>query len=122
MTAPIEDVSRLPGKKICDQAENRVGEVKEIYATNLLRRLQLVPADIDRVARGVVDPADGDDVRRAFGAGRCEPTQLPSAGQVANFCLMLRACTVVTAPTDARPTAASTASTRERRKREANIV
>jgi hypothetical protein len=34
MTAPIEDVSSLPGKKVSDQAENPVGEVKEIYATD----------------------------------------------------------------------------------------
>jgi hypothetical protein len=34
MTAPIEDVSSLPGKKITDQAENPLGEVKEIYATD----------------------------------------------------------------------------------------
>ena len=34
MTAPIEDVSSLPGKKISDQAENPVGKVKEIFATD----------------------------------------------------------------------------------------
>jgi hypothetical protein len=34
MTAPIQDVSSLPGKKISDQAENPIGEVKEIYATD----------------------------------------------------------------------------------------
>lgn len=34
MTAPIEDVSSLPGKKISDQAESTIGEVKEIYATD----------------------------------------------------------------------------------------
>ncbi|MGN6867231.1 MAG: PRC-barrel domain-containing protein [Solirubrobacteraceae bacterium] len=34
MTAPIEDVSTLPGKKITDQAENPLGKVKEIYATD----------------------------------------------------------------------------------------
>jgi len=34
MTAPIEDVSSLPGKKISDQAENPLGKVKEIYATD----------------------------------------------------------------------------------------
>lgn len=34
MTAPIEDVSSLPGKKISDQAENPVGKVKEIYASD----------------------------------------------------------------------------------------
>jgi hypothetical protein len=34
MTAPIEDVSSLPGKKISDQAENPVGKVKDIYATD----------------------------------------------------------------------------------------
>jgi hypothetical protein len=33
MTAPIEDVSTLPGKKISDQAENPIGKVKEIFAT-----------------------------------------------------------------------------------------
>jgi hypothetical protein len=33
MTAPIEDVSSLPGKKITDQEEVPVGEVKEIFAT-----------------------------------------------------------------------------------------
>jgi hypothetical protein len=34
MTAPIEDVSSLPGKEVSDQAENPIGEVKEIYATD----------------------------------------------------------------------------------------
>lgn len=34
MTAPIEDVSSLPGKKVTDQEENPIGEVKEIYATD----------------------------------------------------------------------------------------
>jgi hypothetical protein len=34
MTTPIEDVTSLPGKKISDQAENPIGEVKEIYATD----------------------------------------------------------------------------------------
>lgn len=33
MTAPIEDVSSLPGKKISDQAETPIGQVKEIFAT-----------------------------------------------------------------------------------------
>ena len=32
MTAPIEDVSRLPGKKVADQEETPIGEIKEIYA------------------------------------------------------------------------------------------
>ena len=34
MTAPIEDVTSLPGRKITDQAENPIGEVKEIYASD----------------------------------------------------------------------------------------
>jgi hypothetical protein len=34
MTTPIEDVSSLPGKKISDQAENPLGKVKDIYATD----------------------------------------------------------------------------------------
>jgi hypothetical protein len=34
MTAPIEDISSLPGKKISDQAENPLGKIKEIYATD----------------------------------------------------------------------------------------
>lgn len=33
MTAPIEDISSLPGRKIIDQAENPIGQVKDIYAT-----------------------------------------------------------------------------------------
>lgn len=33
MTAPIEDISSLPGRKITDQAANPIGEVKDIYAT-----------------------------------------------------------------------------------------
>ncbi len=32
MSAPIEDVSSLPGKKVSDQEENPIGEIKEIYA------------------------------------------------------------------------------------------
>src|SRR5437763_2421496 len=32
MTASIEDVSSLPGKKVTDQDENPIGEIKEIYA------------------------------------------------------------------------------------------
>jgi hypothetical protein len=34
MTAAIEDVSSLPGKKISDQTENPIGKVKQIYATD----------------------------------------------------------------------------------------
>ncbi|HEY2771660.1 MAG TPA: PRC-barrel domain-containing protein [Solirubrobacteraceae bacterium] len=32
MTAPIDDVTSLPGRKVTDQEENTIGEVKEIYA------------------------------------------------------------------------------------------
>jgi hypothetical protein len=32
MTAPIQDVSSLPGRKVSDQEEAPIGEVKEIYA------------------------------------------------------------------------------------------
>ena len=34
MTAPIEDVSSLPGKKVSDQEGGTLGEIKEIYATD----------------------------------------------------------------------------------------
>lgn len=34
MTAPIEDVSSLPGKKLADQMANPIGKVTEIYATD----------------------------------------------------------------------------------------
>lgn len=34
MTAPIEDVSTLPGKKVSDQVANPIGKVREIYATD----------------------------------------------------------------------------------------
>jgi hypothetical protein len=33
VTAPIEDVSSLPGKKVSDQEGASIGKVKEIYAT-----------------------------------------------------------------------------------------
>jgi hypothetical protein len=32
MTAPIDDVTALPGKKLSDQEENTIGEIKEVYA------------------------------------------------------------------------------------------
>jgi hypothetical protein len=32
MTEPIEDISSLPGRKVADQEDNPIGEVKEIYA------------------------------------------------------------------------------------------
>lgn len=32
MTAPIDDVTSLPGRKVTDQEENTIGEVKDIYA------------------------------------------------------------------------------------------
>jgi hypothetical protein len=32
MTAPIDDVTSLPGRKVTDQEENTIGEIKEIYA------------------------------------------------------------------------------------------
>lgn len=34
MTAPIEDVSTLPGKKLSDQMANVIGKVTNIYATD----------------------------------------------------------------------------------------
>ena len=34
MTAPIEDVSSLPGKKVSDQEGSSIGKVKEIYASD----------------------------------------------------------------------------------------
>lgn len=33
MTAPIEDVSELPGKKLSDQEKEPIGEIKDIFAT-----------------------------------------------------------------------------------------
>ena len=33
MTAPIEDVSNLPGKKVSDQEGSSIGKVQEIFAT-----------------------------------------------------------------------------------------
>ncbi|HEV3388424.1 MAG TPA: hypothetical protein VG057_05385 [Solirubrobacteraceae bacterium] len=34
MTAPVEDVSTLPGKKLTDQMANPIGKVTKIYATD----------------------------------------------------------------------------------------
>jgi hypothetical protein len=32
MSAPIEDVGSLPGKRVCDQEEEEIGEIKDVYA------------------------------------------------------------------------------------------
>jgi PRC-barrel domain protein len=32
MSAPIDDVSSLPGKKVSDQEENPIGKIKDVYA------------------------------------------------------------------------------------------
>ena len=34
MTAPVEDVSTLPGKKLTDQMANPIGKITKIYATD----------------------------------------------------------------------------------------
>lgn len=34
MTEAIDDVSDLPGKKVSDQEENEIGEIKDVYAMN----------------------------------------------------------------------------------------
>ena len=59
-----------------------------------------------------------------------ESANAPCTSTIVGLAEVLRACAVVTAPTDARPTApadarptaVSTGSTRKRRKREANMV
>jgi len=32
VAAPIEDVSKLPGRKVSDQAQTELGEITDIYA------------------------------------------------------------------------------------------
>jgi hypothetical protein len=52
------------------------------HVAKLLRSLELAAANVDRVARGVVDPRHRPDVRRAVRADRRDPSELPPAGQV----------------------------------------
>src|SRR3954468_17336842 len=79
------DAARAPGIRARevvddDRRTSRAGDV-----TELLRALELVAADVDRVAHGVVDPRDGDDVRRAVGPHGREPAELPPAAQIGQF-------------------------------------
>ena len=52
---------------------------------NFFGALELVAADVDRVAHGVVDPGDRDDVRGAVGADGRDPAELAAARQVAEL-------------------------------------
>src|SRR4051794_24188029 len=63
-----------------DRGASGAGDVAE-----LLGQRELVAADVDRVAGGVVDPCDRDDVRGAVGADRREPPELPASREVAQL-------------------------------------
>src|SRR4051812_33157808 len=76
------DPARMPLAGVAEIVDHDRGASGAGDVAELLGQLELVAADVDRVARGVVDPGDRDDVRGAVGADRREPSELPAAGEV----------------------------------------
>ena len=68
MTAPIEDVSSLPGKKVSDQEGSSIGKVKEIYATD--GDGQPMWVEIEGFVRHTREADRADPARAAQGRGR----------------------------------------------------
>jgi hypothetical protein len=76
------DPARVPGvgaREVVDDDRRAAGACG---VAKLLGQLELVAADVDGVARGVVEKGDRDHVRRAVGADRREAAELPAARQV----------------------------------------
>src|SRR3954452_24574731 len=76
------DPARMPLAGVAEIVDHGRGASGAGDVTELLGPLELVSADVDRAARGVVHPGDRDDVRSAVGADRREPSVLPTAGEV----------------------------------------
>jgi hypothetical protein len=57
------------------------------HVAKLLRALEPLASDVDRVAGRVVDPRDRDHVRRSVRANCRDASELPPAGQVLELAL-----------------------------------
>ena len=75
-------VPRVGARQVVDHDRGASGP---LHVAELLRRGELIAPDVDRVAHGVVDPRDRDDVRRPIRADRRDPPELPPPGQVAKL-------------------------------------
>src|SRR4051794_14224687 len=76
------DAARVPRVGAPEIVDHDRRPSRARYVAELLRALELVAADLDRVARRVVDPSDGHDVRRAVGAHGGDPAELAPARHV----------------------------------------
>src|SRR3954471_1680029 len=66
LAAPADlDPARTPRVCACEIVDHDRGSPGPGHVSKLLRPLELVASDVDRVARRVVDPPDWDPVRRA---------------------------------------------------------
>src|SRR5919201_2168188 len=83
LAAPTDlDPARTPRVCACQIVDHDRGSPGPGHVAELLRPFELAAADVDRVARGVVDPCDRDHVRGAVRADRRDPSELPPAGEV----------------------------------------
>src|SRR3954447_22931047 len=83
LTAPAAlDPPGMPGmgaRQVIDH-DRRAATARDV--AELLRQLELVAADVDRVMRGVVDPRHRHHVRRPVTPDRGDPPELTPAGHV----------------------------------------
>ena len=81
------DPTRSPGVDALEVVDHDRRSPRADDVTELLRPLELVTADVDRVAGGVVDPSDRDHMGGTVRADGRDPTQLPAAPQVLKLCV-----------------------------------
>src|SRR5689334_7289202 len=83
LAAPADlDPARAPLVVAADVVDDDRHPPAAPHVAELLRQLELVAADVDRVPRRVVDPCDGDDVRRSVAPDGREPPELAPADHV----------------------------------------
>src|SRR6516225_1181776 len=79
------DPPRLPRIRALNVVDHDRGSPGTGDVPELLRSLQLNAADLDRIPGRVVDPPDGDHMRRAVRANRRYPGELAPAGEIAKL-------------------------------------
>ena len=81
--APADlDPARPPRVRAREVVDHDRGPPGPGHVAELLGQLELVAADVDRLADGVVEERDRDDVRRAVRADGREPAQLPPTDEI----------------------------------------
>jgi hypothetical protein len=83
LAAPADlDPARVPRVRARQVVDHDRGPARRGDVAELLRPLQLVAADVDRVAHGVVDERHRGHVRRAVRADGGDPPELAPARHV----------------------------------------